>query len=62
MSSPRRFKELGGEFITIGSDAHFAEHLGAGIEEGMAMAERAGFKFVTFFQSREPMPVKIERV
>lgn len=56
----KRFKELGGEYITIGSDAHYAEHLGAGIPEGMAMAERCGFKTVTLFQKREPIQIPIE--
>ena len=55
-----RFKELGGEYITIGSDAHYAEHLGAGIPEGMAMAERCGFKNVTLYQKREPIQIPIE--
>lgn len=56
----RRFRELGGEFVTIGSDAHYAEHLGAGIGDGMAMAKRCGFDYVTFFADREPMPLLIE--
>lgn len=56
----RRFKELGGEYITIGSDAHYADHLGAGIPEGMAMAERCGFNCITLFQQREPIQIPIE--
>ena len=56
----RRFRELGGQFITIGSDAHYAEHLGANIGDGMAMAKRCGFDYVTFFADREPMPILIE--
>jgi len=55
-----RYRELGGELITIGSDAHYAEHLGAGIPEGMALAERCGFDRVTFFQQREPIQIPIE--
>ncbi|MEI6578444.1 MAG: histidinol-phosphatase HisJ family protein [Eubacteriales bacterium] len=56
----KRFKELGGEYITIGSDAHFAKDLAAGIPEGMAMAERCGFKNITLFQKREPIQIPIE--
>lgn len=55
-----RFKELGGEFITIGSDAHFAKDLGAGIPEGMAMAQRCGFNTVTLYQKRVPIQIPIE--
>ncbi|NLX92896.1 MAG: histidinol-phosphatase HisJ family protein [Clostridiales bacterium] len=55
-----RFKELGGEYITIGSDAHYAKDLAAGIPEGMAIAERCGFKAITLYQKREPIQIPIE--
>ncbi len=57
----RRFKELGGELLTIGSDAHFTEHVGAGINEGFAIAEAAGFEYVTYFEKHKPVMVKIEK-
>jgi len=56
----RRFRELGGAFITIGSDAHRAEHLGLGIREGMDLALRCGFDRVTLYQNREPVQIPIE--
>lgn len=55
----RRFKELGGQYITVGSDAHDAEHLGAGVLEGMKIAKRCGFDNVTLFQKREPVLIPI---
>lgn len=58
----KRFRELGGEFVTVGSDAHFAEHLGAGIKEGLTIAKEAGFENITFFQHREPITIPIERL
>ncbi len=57
----KRFRELGGEFVTIGSDAHFAADVGAGIQQGLEIAQRCGFRYTTFFQKREPMPVPIEK-
>ncbi|MBQ2903913.1 MAG: histidinol-phosphatase HisJ family protein [Clostridia bacterium] len=57
----RRFKELGGELLTLGSDAHFTDHTGAGIDEGYAIAERCGFEYVTYFKNRKPVQVKIEK-
>ncbi len=57
----RRFKELGGELLTLGSDAHFTEHTGAGIDEGYAIAERCGFEYVVYFKDRKPVQVKIEK-
>ncbi len=57
----RRYRELGGELLTLGSDAHFTEHVGAGIDEGYAIAERCGFEYVTCFKDRKPVKVKIEK-
>lgn len=57
----RRFKELGGELLTLGSDAHFTEHVGAGIDQGYEIAEACGFKYVTYFKDRKPIQVKIEK-
>lgn len=56
----RRFRELGGEFITVGSDAHYAEHLGAGIEQGMQIAAQCGYKNIALFQTRYPTLIPIE--
>jgi len=56
----RRFRQLGGEYVTIGSDAHWAEHIGAGISEGMKLAKHCGFSSVTLYQKREPILIPIE--
>ena len=42
-----RFHELGGERITVGSDAHRAEHFGWALDEGYAAARAAGFRAMT---------------
>jgi len=56
----RRFKQLGGQRITVGSDAHYAHHLGQDIEQGMDMALRCGFTHLTLFQQREAIAIAIE--
>lgn len=56
----RRFRELGGEYITVGADAHCCEDVGANIEDGLQIALQAGFRYVSLYQHREPMPVPIE--
>lgn len=56
----RRYKELGGKLITIGSDAHYAEHLGAGIEQGYELALKCGFDKVAVYQGRTPTLIPIE--
>jgi histidinol-phosphatase (PHP family) len=55
----RRFRELGGQRVTVGSDAHYAHDLGAGLEAGMDLALRCGFTHVTLYQGREPVSVEI---
>ncbi|AFM00057.1 histidinol phosphate phosphatase HisJ family [Desulfitobacterium dehalogenans ATCC 51507] len=55
----RLYKELGGEIITVGSDAHWAEDVGKGIPEGMELIRRAGFNYVTVYTNRKPTMIKI---
>ena len=57
----RRYRELGGELLTLGSDSHFTAHVGANIDDGYAIAESCGFKYVTYFKDRKPVQVKIEK-
>ena len=56
----KRFKELGGKYISVGSDAHYAEHLAADIDMAYSAALEAGFDSITFFEKRTPMQMKIE--
>jgi histidinol-phosphatase (PHP family) len=44
----RRFNELGGRFVTIGSDAHTVENLGRYHSRAVAMAREAGLKPVYY--------------
>lgn len=55
----RLFKDLGGELLSIGSDAHTVEDLGRGIAEGIETAKAAGFDRVCYFKNRKPIFVKI---
>lgn len=55
----KRFRELGGEVVTIGSDAHKAENLGDGIEYGMQMLADAGYEYFAFFRGRKPVMLRI---
>ena len=55
----RLFKELGGEAITVGSDAHFKEDVGQGIAQGYELIKAAGFKYVATFSDRRPEFIKI---
>lgn len=55
----RRFRELGGENITLGSDAHRPEDVGAGLETAAALAMEAGFRHVCLFRAGKPVYVRI---
>lgn len=48
------YKKLGGEIITVGSDAHEAEHVGRHIKEMYEMLAELGFKYIATFENREP--------
>ncbi|MEG2396543.1 MAG: histidinol-phosphatase HisJ family protein [Oscillospiraceae bacterium] len=56
----KRFHELGGKFVSFGSDAHFADDLAKGIDEAFDVMKAAGFTETTFFQQRTPLQMKIE--
>jgi len=45
----RRFRELGGKYITLGSDAHYPTDVGRGIVEARQIAVDAGFNEVAVF-------------
>lgn len=53
------YRELGGEIITLGSDAHCAADIGKGIFEGAELAKAAGFKYISYFKERKPMFMRL---
>lgn len=50
----RRYRELGGEIITLGSDAHAPENLAGGFERAASILTDAGFRYYTVFEKRSP--------
>lgn len=57
-----RYKELGGDIITIGSDAHDISAAGMGIREGMRLLYELGFNYFTVYKKRKPEFIRIEGV
>lgn len=55
----KRFRELGGEIVTVGSDAHRAGDIGEGLQYAMQMLLDAGFGYFAFFRERKPVMLKI---
>lgn len=56
----KRFKELGGKYVTVGSDSHTTADMGAGIEQGMEVAKSCGFDSILIFRNRQPYEIPIE--
>lgn len=56
----KRYKELGGNLITIGSDAHRWMDVGAGIEDALEMLSRAGFRYFSVYSGRQPRFLPVE--
>ena len=50
----KRYRELGGRLVTLGSDAHRTADLASGIPEGMAMLREAGFTEYHVYQKHTP--------
>lgn len=55
----RRYRELGGEIITIGSDAHKPQDVGYGQKAAAAILKEAGFSYLTTFRQMQPIFHKI---
>lgn len=56
----KRYKQLGGKIITIGSDAHRVEDLASHFDIAIDMIERAGFEEIAVYHNRKPDFVKIK--
>ena len=50
----RRYQELGGHMVTVGSDAHRWADVCGGVEQGMELAARAGFRHIALYVKHEP--------
>ena len=53
------YKELGGKIITIGSDSHKPEHLGAFVDETKEELKLLGFEYICTFDKMKPVYHKL---
>ena len=49
-----RYRELGGEILTLGSDAHTPEAIGYGFSHACTLLKSLGYTHYTIFQNRKP--------
>lgn len=59
METLKRYKELGGEIITIGSDGHAPEQIAWDFDKVPEILKEAGFEYFTVFKNRQAEFVKI---
>ena len=55
----KRYRELGGEIITVGADGHIPEHIAYDYHLADDILKSCGFKYYTEFKGRKPLSVKI---
>lgn len=51
----KRYRELGGEIVVLGSDAHSPEYIGYKFENFKEILLQAGFRYIAHFESRKPV-------
>ena len=54
------YKEMGGELLTVGSDAHFVTDLGKGLQEGFEIMQDLGFKYYCVYKNRKAIMMNVE--
>ena len=54
-----RYRELGGEAVTVGSDAHGPAHVGIGFERCRELLLDCGFRYYAVFHGRKAEMVKL---
>lgn len=50
----RQFKSLGGEYVTVGSDAHHTRDVGAGVREAYELMRACGYRYTAVYKQRKP--------
>ncbi len=55
----RRYRQLGGEIITVGSDAHQPQDLCSHFAEAYELLKKAGFKYLSSYDKRQ---VKFDKI
>lgn len=50
----KRYRELGGEIITVGSDSHNADNIGSGFRRAEQVLRECGFRYYCIFKKRRP--------
>lgn len=55
----KRYKDMGGEIITIGSDGHIPGHIGYDFKIAKELLHSLNYKYYTVFTERKPMFIEL---
>ncbi len=55
----KRYRELGGEIITVGSDSHDVEHIADSFSRAAEVLQSCGFRYYAVFEKRTPEFLKL---
>lgn len=55
----RLYREVGGELVTVGSDAHVPGNVAQGVREAYDLLSALGFRYVTTYEKRQPRPLPL---
>ena len=56
----RLYRDLGGEIVTVGSDAHRPADAAKCVDQGLALLQRCGFRYVAAFTRHRPEFIPID--
>ena len=56
----KRFHDMGGKYVTVGTDSHYYEKVCIGIEKGYDILRECGYEQFTVFKNRQPILIDIE--
>lgn len=54
-----RYRALGGERVTLGSDAHRPENVAKGLPEAAELLRAKGFRWLTLYEKRRPRQIRL---
>ncbi len=55
----KRFKELGGYLVTLGSDAHIPQNVGKGFDRAIETLKKYGYEKYFYYKNRKSTECKI---
>ena len=55
----KRYHELGGELLTLGSDAHSPKAIACEFDRMQAILKDCGFRYITVYRQRKPYPLPL---